>query len=142
MANKQRGEVTFELDGMRYVLVPSFGAVCEIEDALGASLFSLGRRLALAEITAREVIDFADACLAHACPGAARPRPGKAELGEAIVAAGTLEVMAVLAEFCASYALGGRREKKALGAAADPERAPATRSKTRTVGPAGSSAPA
>ncbi|MEE8499521.1 MAG: GTA-gp10 family protein, partial [Kiloniellales bacterium] len=59
MANKERGEVTLELGGESYVLVPSFGAVCEIEDALGANLFTLGRRLALAEITAREVIDLA-----------------------------------------------------------------------------------
>ncbi len=33
MANKERGEVTLELGGEKYVLVPSFGAVCEIEDA-------------------------------------------------------------------------------------------------------------
>ncbi len=45
MANKARGEVTLELGGESYVLVPSFGAVCEIEDKIGTNLFSLGRRL-------------------------------------------------------------------------------------------------
>ncbi len=41
MANKERGEVTLELGGETYTLVPSFGAVCEIEDALGTNLFAL-----------------------------------------------------------------------------------------------------
>ncbi len=131
MANKERGEVTLELGGESYVLVPSFGAVCEIEDALGANLFTLGRRLALAEITAREVID-----LAHACLAQTGVKLDKAALGEAILEAGTLEVMAVLAEFCANYAFGGRREKKDPGAGAAPTPA------TPDPDPARSSAPA
>ncbi len=131
MANRERGEVTLELGGESYVLVPSFGAVCEIEDALGANLFGLGRRLALAEITAREVID-----LAHACLAQTGVKLDKAALGEAILEAGTLEVMAVLAEFCANYAFGGRREKKAPGA----ETAPNT--VKPNPNPARSSAPA
>ncbi|MEE8502608.1 MAG: GTA-gp10 family protein, partial [Kiloniellales bacterium] len=118
------------------VLVPSFGAVCEIEDALGANLFTLGRRLALAEITAREVIDLAHACLAHARLAQTGVKLDKAALGEAILEAGTLEVMAVLAEFCANYAFGGRREKKDPGAGAAPTPA------TPDPDPARSSAPA
>jgi hypothetical protein len=133
MANKERGEVTLELGGESYVLVPSFGAVCEIEDALGANLFSLGRRLALAEITAREVLDLAHACLAQS--GA---KLDKAALGEAILEAGPLEVMAVLAEFCANYAFGGRREKKARNA----EPVSAKEESAPTPNPARSSAPA
>ncbi len=113
MANKERGEVTLELGGESYTLVPSFGAVCEIEDALDVHLIALGRRLALAEIGAREVIDAVHACLTHACKSHAGAKPDKAALGEAILETGPLEVMAVLTEFCVNYAAGGRREKKA-----------------------------
>ena len=135
MANKERGEVTLALGGESYVLVPSFGAVCEIEDALGANLFTLGRRLAITEITAREVIDLAHACLVHARQFPAGFQLDKAALGEAILEAGTLEVMTVLAEFCANYAFGGRREKKVPGADGAAETAP-------SPDPARSSAPA
>ncbi len=113
MANKERGEVTLDLGGETYVLVPSFGAVCEIEGALGSNLFKLSQRLAIADIAAREVIDFTHACLIHACPSRANVKHDKAALGEAIFEAGPLEVMTVLAEFCFNYALGGQREKKA-----------------------------
>ncbi len=117
MANKARGEVTLELDGETYVLVPSFGAVCEIEDKTGANLFNLGRRLELAEISARDLID-----LAHACLAPVGYKGDKAHLGEAIVEAGTLKVIAALTEFCRNYAFGGQDEKK--DAAAETEAAP------------------
>ncbi len=138
MANKERGEVTLALGGEKYVLAPSFGAVCEIEDALGASLFILGRRLATTETTAREVIDLAHACLTHANQSPAGFKLDKAALGEAVLEAGPLEVMAVLAEFCANYAFGGRREKKASSA----ETGSTAAESAPTPNPASSSAPA
>jgi hypothetical protein len=107
MANKARGEVPLELGGETYVLVPSFGAVCEIEDKIGTNLFHLGRRLALSEISARDLLDFA-----HACVSQAGGKLDKARLGELIVEAGTHSVIAALTEFCANYAFGGREEKK------------------------------
>ncbi len=133
MANKERGEVTLALGGESYVLVPSFGAVCEIEDALGTNLFALGRRLVNADIAAREVIDFTHACLAHANPSGAGAKPDKAALGEAILEAGPLEVVTVLYEFCLNYATGGRLEKKVPDAETENTPAP---------NPARSSAPA
>ena len=129
--------MTLALGGESYVLVPSFGAVCEIEDALGTNLFSLARRLANANIAAREAIDLAHACLTHACPSRAGAKLGKAALGEAIFDAGTLEVMTVLAEFCANYAFGGRREKKVLDA-----EYPSGEEAPPTPNPVSSSAPA
>ena len=107
MANKARGEVTLELGGESYVLVPSFGAVCEIEDKIGGNLFNLGRRLELAEISARDLIDFA-----HACLTPLGYQGDKARLGEAIVEAGALKVIAALTEFCRNYAFGGQDKKK------------------------------
>ena len=114
MANKERGEVTLELGGENYTLRPSFGAIGEIEDALGTNIFVLGRRLVIADIGAREVIDFTHACLTHANPSRAGAKLDKAALAEAIFDAGPLAVMTVLAEFCVNFATGGRREKKVL----------------------------
>ena len=128
MANKARGEVTLELGGETYVLVPSFGAVCEIEDKIGANLFNLGRRLELAEISASDLID-----LAHACLAPVGYKGDKARLGEAIVEAGTLKVIAALTEFCRNYAFGGQDEKK--DAAAETEVTP------ENAGTAGTSTP-
>ena len=128
MANKARGEVTLELGGESYVLVPSFGAVCEIEDKTGANLFNLGRRLELADISARDLIDFAHACLAPV-----GYKGDKARLGEAIVEAGALKVIAALTEFCRNYAFGGQDEKK--DAAAETEVTP------ENAGTAGTSTP-
>ena len=113
MANAARGEVVLKLGGERYVLRPSFGAICEIEAALGASLFAFGRKLERAEIGAAELLDFARACLAHACVAPAGRVPERERLGELIVAEGALEVIAALAKFCQAYAFGGEGEKKA-----------------------------
>ncbi len=119
MANKARGEVTLELGGETYVLVPSFGAVREIEDKIGANLFNLGRRLELAEIAASDLID-----LAHTGLAPVGYKGGKARLGEAIVEAGALKVIAALTAFWRNYAFGGQDEKK--DAAAATEAAPET----------------
>ena len=112
MANAARGEVTLRLGGESYVLRPSFGAICEIEDALGANLFELGRKLERAEIAAKELVDFAHACLAHACVAPPGQDVSRARLGELILAEGALEVIAALVKFCHAYALGGPAEKK------------------------------
>jgi hypothetical protein len=132
MANKARGEVTLELGGEIYVLVPSFGAVCEIEDKIGANLFNLGRRLELAEISASDLID-----LAHACLAPVGYKGDKARLGEAIVEAGALKVIAALTEFCRNYAFGGQDEKK--DRAADAEATPEV-ANTGATGTAGGTA--
>ena len=125
MANKARGEVSLELGGETYVLVPSFGAVCEIEDKIGANLFNLGRRLELAEISASDLVD-----LAHACLAPVGYKGDKARLGEAIVEAGALKVIAALTEFCRNYAFGGQEEKK--DAAAETEATPEAADTTAT----------
>ncbi len=108
MANKARGEVELDLGGETYVLRPTFGAVCEIEDAIGANLFDIGRKLERAEITAQELVKLTHACIAQS--GASIEVD---KLGELIVEQGSLSVIAALVGFCQSYAFGGREEKKA-----------------------------
>jgi hypothetical protein len=107
VANRARGEVTLSLGGHAYVLSPSFGAVCQIEDTLGTSLYEIGRRLESAEITARDLVAFAQACLTSAGHAVERDR-----LGALIVEDGTHVVIGVLLEFCRNYAFGGAPEKK------------------------------
>ena len=107
VANRARGEVTLSLGGQAYVLSPSFGAVCQIEDTLGTSLYEIGRRLESAEITARDLVAFAQACLASAGHAVERDR-----LGALIVEDGTHAVIGVLLDFCRNYAFGGAPEKK------------------------------
>ncbi len=115
MANKARGEVELDLGGKTYVLRPTFGAVCEIEDAIGTNLFDIGRKLERAEITVQDLVKFTHACIAQS--GASIDLD---KLGESIVAQGSLGVIAALVKFCQSYAFGGHEEKKA-GAAPKPK---------------------
>lgn len=46
MANRQKGEVGFELDGVEYTLSFSINALCELEDAMGASVQEFAPKLA------------------------------------------------------------------------------------------------
>jgi tail tube GTA-gp10-like protein len=108
MANKVRGEVKLELGGETYVLRPTFGAVCEIEDAIGTNLFDIGRRLERAEITVQELVKLTHACIAQSGTSIELDK-----LGERIVAQGSLGVITALVKFCQSYAFGGYAEKKA-----------------------------
>lgn len=121
MANPARGEVTLRLGAETFVLRPTFGVVCEIEDAIGTTLFEVGRKLELAEITARDLVAFAHACLAACGHSVARDA-----LAEAIVATGTHQTITILVEFCRNYAFGGQQEKKAEVPAGDPRTAAGT----------------
>jgi len=107
MANLARGEVTLRLGDETYVLCPTFGAVCEIEDTVGYSLYVIGRRLESAEITARDLVAFAHACITGAGYSVEDDR-----LGAMIVESGTHPVIAVLLAYCRNYAFGGGSEKK------------------------------
>jgi Phage tail tube protein, GTA-gp10 len=108
MANSARGEVSLRLGGETYVLRPTFGAVCEIEDALGSSLYEIGRRLESAEITARDLVAFA-----HACVSSAGYTVDRDYLGALIVESGVHATIATLLAYCRNYAFGGMPEKKA-----------------------------
>lgn len=111
MGGKTSREVTLDLGGESYLLVPSFGAVCGIEERIGSSLFQFGQRLESARISAVELIDFAHACIAEAGYKVARER-----LGELIVEAGASTVLAPLTEYCRIYIFGARRESEAVDA--------------------------
>ena len=111
MANKARGEVTLELGGESYVLVPSIAAIIEIENEIDSNLFEIGRRLESAEISASDLIDFARACATQAGYQVTRER-----LGEAIVEAGAQQAITVLTEYCRIYVFGVRHAEEDGGA--------------------------
>ncbi|MFQ6016783.1 MAG: gene transfer agent family protein [Kiloniellaceae bacterium] len=108
MANEARGEVELKLGGKIYLLRPTFGAVAEIEEAIETNLYDIGQRLERAQITARELVKFAHACLRHCGHAVENER-----LGETIVAEGTHKTILALTEFCRNYAFGGAPQKKA-----------------------------
>ena len=110
-ANRKRGEVTLELGGESYLLVPSIEAIIEIENEIDTTLFEIGRRLESAEISASDLIDFAQACATQAGYEVTRER-----LGEAIVEAGAHKVITALTEFCRIYVFGVRHAEEDGGA--------------------------
>lgn len=108
MTNSLRGEVALCLGGKTYTLKPTFGVVCKIEDAVQTNLFQIGQRLEQVNISARELVVFAQACLVHSGHDISLER-----LGEMILAEGVPTTIEALLAFCRSYAFGGRQEKKA-----------------------------
>ena len=52
MANRARGEVGFEVDGVAYTLVYSVNAICQMEDALSVSMAKLGADMAAGSTSA------------------------------------------------------------------------------------------
>src|SRR3712207_4285412 len=57
MSNRRRGEVALALDGGRYTLCLTPGALAELEDAFGvADLPALGERLSNGRISSRDLI--------------------------------------------------------------------------------------
>ncbi len=99
--NAKRGEVTLELGGESYVLVPCIEAIIEIENEMDTNLFEIGRRLESAEISASELIDFTQACTTQAGYQVTREH-----LGEAIVEAGAQQAITALTEYCRNYVFG------------------------------------
>lgn len=115
MTNPARGEVALKLGEASYVLRPTFGAICEIEDGIGASLFDIGRKLERAEIPARDLLKFTHACLLHS-----GHKIEEAALSEAIMAQGAFAVIGPLVQFCQAYAFGGTKKKVEMEAAPGP----------------------
>lgn len=119
MDEKANREVTLELGAESYVLVPSFGAICGIEERIGNNLFQFGQRIELAQVSAAELIDFAHACIAEAGYEVTRER-----LAELIVEAGTATVLAPLTEYCRIYIFGARKEPDVVAAETGDPNAP------------------
>ena len=117
MANRERGEIAVTLAGGEYVLRPTFAALAEIESRAGMGLVPLAQRFLDRQFGLNDVL----AVLAPAIKaGGARP-PEK--LGDAVVAAGVLNLAGPIARFLA-HALGGDAVASEPGNAATPPGAP------------------
>ena len=102
MANHQRGEVSVTLAGTEFTLRPTFAALAEIESRAGMGLVPLAQRFLDRQFGLSDVL----AVLGPAIKAGGAPPPEK--LGDAVVAAGVLNLAGPIARFLA-HALGGDR---------------------------------
>jgi Phage tail tube protein, GTA-gp10 len=100
MANIQRGEVTVTLGGRDYVLRPTFAALAEIESLAGRGLVPLAQRFLDRQFGLADVL----AVLGPAIKAGGSKPPEN--LGDAVVAAGVLNLAGPIARFLA-HALSG-----------------------------------
>ena len=107
MANPARGEVTLVCGSRRFVLRPTFNALLEIEDSLGAGLVEIAQRIAARRYGLRDLL-----AIATAGAQAVDPNIRRKEIGEAIAEAGLQAATEPVLLFL-SFALSGPDEKKA-----------------------------
>jgi Phage tail tube protein, GTA-gp10 len=93
MANRHRGDVPLELDGRRFTLRLTLGALAELEDALGSGdLNGLGERLSAGRLSARDIIAILEIALRG---GGHDPAPG--DVRAMAMTAGLAPVVAAIA---------------------------------------------
>ena len=114
MTNSQRGEVAVTLAGTSYILRPTFAALAEIESLAGRGLVALAQRFLERQFGLADVL----AVLAPAIKAGGAKPPDR--LGDAVVAAGVLNLAGPIARFLA-HALGG---DAASGDSENPPRQP------------------
>lgn len=102
MANAMRGEVSHVIDGAVWIFRPSFRAIMEIEDSLGAVL-PLAQKLATGAFGLREVAVILWATVVDE-PGAARR--DLEGVGEAVIRAGLAELAAVVRDLLTQILTG------------------------------------
>ena len=95
MANRVKGEVGFELDGVAYTLVYSVNAICQMEEALGTSMAKLAEGLQSGSTTAGRAAFWAMLL---------EPHPGMTldEAGKLMTALGPLRAAELLGEAMAA----------------------------------------
>ncbi len=112
MANKERGEVTLELGGEKYVLRPEFGVIAEIEDELDTDMFQFGMKAEQFKFRVKELVQAIKVVLA-----ANGYQVEEKRLAKAIAREGMAAVVLPLVAFVRAYVWGGQPEKKDSGPA-------------------------
>lgn len=112
MANKERGEVTLELGGEKYVLRPEFGVIAEIEDELDTDMFQFGMKAEQFKFRVKELTHALGVILA-----ANGYEVDEKRLAKAIAREGMAAVVLPLVAFVRAYVWGGQPEKKDSGPA-------------------------
>ncbi len=112
--NKQRGEVQVRLNGHEYTLRPTFEALVEIEERLGAGLVPIARRFVDAQFGVREVAGI----IAAGIRGSGQKVPD--DLGPQIVKQGVLSFSEAIGTFLTG-ALQGDAGGNAAAPAGDPK---------------------
>ncbi len=98
MANPWRGEVDIELDGVHYVMRPTFAALSSIEQALDTGLVALSRRLIEGALGVHELSVIIAAAIAGA--GNNEPFPVK-NIEESLIKNGLTNAFCAVAEMLA-----------------------------------------
>lgn len=106
MANRIRGEVTMVCGQRSFILRPSFQALLEIEEDLGAGLVEIARRIAERRYGIKDLL-----AIATAGARAVDPEVRREDVGQAIAEVGLQAASGPVLLFL-SYALGGPEEKK------------------------------
>lgn len=125
-ANPERGEAAIELDGVEYVLRPSYEAIQTIEDALGKGVVKLGREALDGALTSRETAVIATEFIRAwgretSNTGAAHANPDKiGRLLYTMESGGTTNALAIVAAVLVMAATGGFTPEGELKATPNP----------------------
>lgn len=111
MANPHRGEVAVTLGDREYVMRPTFEAMAQIEEELGAGLVAIASRLHSGQYGARDV-----AAVLIAGIKAERGRMRRDTVQNAIVAQGVLAFAVPVATFLGNCLTGGAEPGEATAA--------------------------
>ena len=100
MSNAERGEISITLNGKRWTLAPTFGAFCEIEDALGGiTIMDLASRIAIERMISIKMIGVVLHAGIRAAEGNEAPRLD--QVGEWMIEAGLESVQQPVIDFLA-----------------------------------------
>lgn len=111
-ANEVRGEVSLSLEGVEYVLRPSYEAIMEVEDQTGKGILDLARDAQSGDLTLRQVSQVAAAFIragGRAKQDNAAAHVSAKRVGELIYEAenGAVYVMGILRAVLLAAATGG-----------------------------------
>ena len=106
MANMHRGEVGIDIDGIQYVLRPSFDILVRLETRIGTGIIALARKFHESKFT---VSDVAAVLFVGLSGYTGNPPVTYEKIGESIVAEGIAKFLPVVTVFL-TYALGGTNE--------------------------------
>jgi hypothetical protein len=125
-ANPERGEAAIELDGVEYVLRPTYEAIQAVEDILGKGIVKLGREALDGALTSRETAVIATEFIKAwgretENTGAAHANPDKiGRLLYAMKEGGTANALAIVAAVLTMAATGGFTPEGELKATPSP----------------------
>lgn len=124
MANEKRGEVDFDVGGIKFTARPTFALIQAIEQATGMSILLLSGKVRTAAMTFTEVVGVVVVAARHS----EKPPEGaeKTDFPERVFEAGPLEWMKSVSQLLGAALSTGAPPKKDGGEAKKPKASPGT----------------